>query len=378
MRITPLKEALLGSRVALDPDQMDATWYGSLLMSSATPARGPRQPPAVSSSGDRAAKQRAKADETPDRAAVAAARLTEAGRGPEFCVRHTPPPAPAAEAVLSSQGGPAVGMSDAPVPNGHQNSPAAVGGEAEPPEEVAAPDKAAAVSSAMGVEHEKLLPSAQAAADGALLPADGMRAAGPPGQTLPETASQILKASRIQQQLNEPSNVTTGLKAPTQDAEQNLGVTAQTGAAPSTDASANQKLLWEQPDQAAAKITPADRARGAAAGLTLRIKSLQQQSEATAAAGRSRPAVLPLPAKPRWERLDQPLAAATLGGGATLARCASDAAQQAERNHALVSELKHHLQMSGARRSAGPIARVRYLPGFCLIPSPSLYLSSPD
>ena len=368
MRITPLKEALPRSRVALDPDQMDATWYSSLLMSSTTPAVGPRQPPALSS-GNRAAMQRADANETRDRAAVAAARLTEAGRGPKNCVRHTSPPAPEAEAAPSSQGGPVVDVSEAPVPNACHTLLAAVDGEGEPPGELAAPDEAAAVSSALGVRHGSMHPSAQAAADVALLLADGISTAGPPADTLPETASRSPEAPSIQEQLNEPGIATTGLGTPIQDVGPSMDVTPQTSAPPK-DAFPEQRVLREQPDQAAAKITPANQARHAAMTLKQRIESLQEHSgaAAAAAAGRTGSAVLPSPAKPRWERSDQPMAAATLGGGAMLARCASDAAQQAQRNRALVSELKQHLQMSGPRPSAGPTALARRPPGICLDP----------
>jgi hypothetical protein len=57
--------------------------------------------------------------------------------------------------------------------------------------------------------------------------------------------------------------------------------------------------------------------------------------------------------KPRWEWPDREATMATLGGGATLPRGASDAAQQARANRALVAELKQRLETAGPRPSKG-------------------------
>ena len=144
-----------------------------------------------------------------------------------------------------------------------------------------------------------------------------------------------------------------------------LATEVQQGDEPSSAPAAAEDVLQspplEQPDQAAAMITPAKQARAAARSAKQRIESLQQRSEAAAPAERAGSAVLASPRKPRWERPDQATAAATLGGGATMARCASDAAQQAQRNHALVSELKQHLTTSGPRPAARSAALVRPL-----------------
>ena len=366
MRITPLKEALPRSKAALDPDQMDATWYSSLLMSSATPARGSRQRPAVSTSGARAAEQRVDAEEAPDRAAVAAARLTGAGRGPKECLSHGSAPAQEAKAFLAGQDDPAAGRSDVPTtPNVHhvRAAAAAAGRGAELPEEVATPGLTAAVAPAAGPQQDDMPPSAQAAADVALLPEAGLSPAGLPRQDLPETVSPS-KASRINTMPDGPSTAATSLEAPAQNAHPSLDTSPPTDALPSASASA-WRLSQEQPDQAAAKITPANRARGAAMILKERIEGFQQRSEAAAPAERTRSAMLPSPQKPWWERPDQAPAATSLGGGAMLARCASDAAQQALRNRALVSELKQHLQTSGPRPSAGPTALVRPFTALC-------------
>ena len=326
MRITPLREALPRSRVALDPDQMDATWYSSLLMSSATPAREQRQPLAVSSSSNMVPAQRAKAEEDTDRADAAAARLTEAGRIPEKCERHTSSPAQEVEALLPQQNDP-------------------TGGEDERPEEIATPNEAAAGSSATAVD--------------ALPPASGASTAEAPAQPVPPAVFRLPTATGVQKLLSEPRTDTTTFTAPSQGAQPSLKTPAGNGAHPSIDATPEQRLAQEQPDQAAAMITPANRARAAAMTLKQRIESLQEHAEAAAPAGRTRSAALPSPQKPRWERPDQASAAATLGGGATLARCASDAVQQAQRNRALVSELKQHLQTSGPRPSAlsSPLVR---------------------
>ena len=313
MRITPLHEALPRSRVALDPEQMDATWYSSLLMSSASPARVMRQSPGVPSSSSRAPTQRAAATEDTDMAKAAAARLTEAGKSPKNPVRRMSSPAQEAGA--------------------QQDDP--IGGGDELPGEVATPDEAAAVSSAPAID--------------ALAPASGASSAGPP---VPTAVRQLPTASNVQKLLNGSNNDTTTLTARTQGTQESLDIPAPTVTVPCADAPPDQRLAQEQPDKAAAMITPANRARDAAMTLRERIEGLQKHKEPATPAGRTRSAALPSPQKPRWERLDQASAAATLGGGATLARCASDAVQQAQRNRALVSELKHHLETSGPRPNA--------------------------
>lgn len=64
------------------------------------------------------------------------------------------------------------------------------------------------------------------------------------------------------------------------------------------------------------------------------------------------PAAVRPSGKPRWERAERAAQAAQLGGGATLPLSARDAAAQARRNSALVSELRQHLESSGPRPSA--------------------------
>ena len=63
------------------------------------------------------------------------------------------------------------------------------------------------------------------------------------------------------------------------------------------------------------------------------------------------PAAVRPSGKPRWERAERAAQAAQLGGGATLPLSARDAAAQARRNSALVSELRQHLESSGPRPS---------------------------
>ena len=346
VRITPLSVAIPRSKVALDPARMDATWYSSLLMPSARAARDPHQPPPVSSSGTKATLPRVDPEEGPDKAAAAAARLTKAGRGPKdvSCHKATSAPAPAPEAkpVLPSQDEVAAGRSDVPTLSArHTPAATAAGREAELPEEVATLNFAAGAPAA-GLQQDDMPVSAQAATEVALLSAAGGSRAELPRNDLPETASRSPKASSVQKTPTPPSSADMSLTAPAENTH-------------------IQRLPWEQPDQATVKITQANRARAAATTLLQHVEGFQQRSEAAAPAERSRSAVLPSPQKSRWEQPDQAPAAATLDGGAMLASCASDAAQQAQRNHALVSELKQHLEISGPRPSAGPNALVRPL-----------------
>ena len=67
------------------------------------------------------------------------------------------------------------------------------------------------------------------------------------------------------------------------------------------------------------------------------------------------PAAVRPSGKPRWERAERAAQIAQLGGGATLPLSARDAAAQARRNSALVSELRQHLESSGPRPSASVV-----------------------
>ena len=88
------------------------------------------------------------------------------------------------------------------------------------------------------------------------------------------------------------------------------------------------------------------------------------------AAAAAAPAAVRPSGKPRWERSERAAQAAQLGGGATLPLSARDAAAQARRNSALVSELRQHLESSGPRPSTYAVRPCVHCPS-AVLPLPA-------
>lgn len=348
VRITPLSKIYSRSKMALSPDQLTATWYTGQVVPSATSARKPRQPSVGSSSGNRAAVQRHDAEDSPDRAAAAVARLTEAGRGCEPSQRREKQSAQLTEAVGASQNHFKAVASRLEPQAGH-----AFMAHGEPTPEAVQHDMALDESPANSLQQLQPQPSAQAAANGRST-TDIFR------QPLPDTALSSL-ASNSQLMANRASTAIQYAGEPALGAHSSSHAQSATNANPFAAATTIQRLRVEQPDQAAAMITPATRERHTATNLTQRAQDTQQRLDAAASPRRASSAGLALPQKPRWERPDQASTMATLGGGATMPRCASDAAQQAQLNRALVSELKLRLGTSSHRPSAASPPLVRLI-----------------
>ncbi len=342
VRITPLSKTSK-SKVTLSPDQLDATWYTGRLRSSATSGRKPRQPTVGSSSGSRAAVQREDTEKNPDRAAAAVARLIEAGRGCEPSQRHEVQSAQLTEAVGASQTHNETIVSRVEPQAGHALK-------------AVQRDMALTESPANRLQQLQPQPNTQAAAN-------GRRTTEIFRQPLPESTPSSLALSS-QLMTNCASTAIQYAGEPAIGGHSSSYAQSATDANPFAAASPIQRLRVEQPDQAAAMITPANRARGTATNLTQRAQNTQHSQNPAASARRASSAGVALPLKPRWERPDQASAMATLGGGATMPRCASDAAQQAQRNRALVSELKLRLETSGPRPSAlsSPLVRLNLRP----------------
>ena len=88
------------------------------------------------------------------------------------------------------------------------------------------------------------------------------------------------------------------------------------------------------------------------------------------AAAAAAPAAARPSGKSRWERAERAAQAAQLGGGATLPLSAHDAAAQARRNSALVSELRQHLESSGPRPSTYAVRPCMHCPS-AVLPLPA-------
>jgi len=347
VRITPLNKILSRSKMALCPDQLDAAWYTRQVRPSATSARKSRQPTVGSSSGNRAAVQRDDAEENPDRAAAAVARLTEAGRGRKPSQRREEQSAQLTEAVGASETHFETVASHIEPQAGH-----AFMVHGEPSPSAARRDMALAESPANSLQQLQPQPNAQAAANG--------RSTTYLFRQPPDTAPSS-SAPSSQLMANRASTATQYAGEPAIGAHSSSYAQSATNLNPFAAASPIQRLRVEQPDQAAAMITPAIRERRTATNLTQRAQDTQQRLDAAASPRRASSAGLALPQKPRWERPDQASAMATLGGGATMPRCASDAAQQVQLNRALVSELKLRLGTSGPRPSAASPPLVRLI-----------------
>lgn len=310
VRMTPLNKSQSRSRVALNPDQLDASWFTGLLTPSSTSAAQPPQQISASSLGSRASVQTESGHEATDRVAAAAARLAKAARA-RPAGQPKEPTLTLAGAGASSEEGFAAGDSG----DDHTATPPASEHPAENNVEVIQ----------MAWQHQDPAAQDSPPQQNAVRPTDAS------APEKPWTAGPPAEMAKLQPQAN-------GVNAPSQRS----GPAAE---------DPQQKAL---PGGGMAG-TPDPVSNGSAAASLTALSPLPPGSEAPAAQAPLARAVI----KPRWERPDKAAAAATLGGGATLARCASDAAQQARMNRALVSELKQRLETAGPRPSAGQTAPVR-------------------
>ena len=124
----------------------------------------------------------------------------------------------------------------------------------------------------------------------------------------------------------------------------------------------------------ASALTEASGAAPAEAAMPEEAPALPQAAAAEPGMGAGAAAAAPAAArpsgKPRWERAERAAQAAQLGGGATLPLSARDAAAQARRNSALVSELRQHLESSGPRPSTYAVRPCMHCPS-AVLPLPA-------
>ena len=312
VRMTPLNKSQSRSRVALNPDQLDASWFTGLLTPSSTSAAQPPQQSVASSLGSRASAQTESGHEATDRVAAAAARLAKAARAR--------PAGQPKEPMLILAGAGASSEESAAAGDPGDDLTAA------PPASRAAEHPAENNVGVIQMAWHNQEPAAQDSP-----PQNAVRPTNASAPEKPWTAGPPAEMAKLQPQAN-------GVSAPSQRS----GLAAE---------DPQQKAL---PGGGMAGTADPVSNGSAAASLTA-LSPLPPGSEAPSAQAPLARAVI----KPRWERPDKAAAAATLGGGATLARCASDAAQQARMNRALVSELKQRLETAGPRPSAGQTAPVR-------------------
>ena len=310
--MTPLNKSQSRSRVALNPDQLDASWFTGLLTPSSTSAAKPRQQSVASSSGSRAAAQTEDGHEATDRVAAAVARLAETAQA-------RPPGQPKERTLILAGAG--------------ASSEEGVAADAS------APDLAAALPAPRAAEHPAEInvgviqmarqyqePAAQKSP-----PQNAVRPTDASAPDMPRASGAPAMMAKFQPQAD--------------------GVSASSQRSGPAAEDPQQKAL----SGGCMGSTADPVSNGSAApGLTA-LSPLPASLEAPSVQAPLARAVI----KPRWERPDKAAAAATLGGGATLARSASDAAQQARMNRALVSELKQRLETAGPRPSAGQTAPVR-------------------
>lgn len=353
--LTPLDPATSRSKVALNPEQLDFGWYTGYLASAK-----PHRQAGGASSGSMAAAQGEGVTAAPKRAAAANLAAAEAGQGraPESAggsnQRDMSMPEQAGTESSSASTGDAVKVNEATASAAALRPPSLAEKALISPVSSAVSTAGTAAAAAIVPHADSSQVAANSQADDAaeeyFVNAKAADASVPgPAKTsssnTAEPAAEMVKPYLAQTQALAADPQATGTLA-AESAARAVSTSAlhQQGAGASAfQAQAGSASAAEPEEPHAAEVRQGGSAR------------LEAERACSAAA---LPAV-PAAGKPRWERPARAASAATLGGGATLARRPGDAAAQARRNSALVSELKQRLAANGPRPSVGLSPLVR-------------------